>query len=98
MDIFRDDKCPICEKEVSRTEYVENSILSEYIIICKNKCCTEEFAYGGYRFYFFDKYDEELLWSYNSTKEEMEIVDNKIKEQIEYWRYNDRYLMELLTR
>lgn len=98
MNMFKNDKCPICEKEIIHKEYIENGIVSEYLTVCKNNCCAEEFAYGGYRVYFFDKHDKELIWSYNSSKEERKIVNDKIKEQIEYWRYNDRYLMELLTR
>lgn len=98
MTFFKDDKCPICEQKVERTEYVENHILAEYHLVCKNTCCLEQFAYGDYRFIFFGKEEEALIWSYSTSAKELNEIDDRIKQQISYWRYNDRYLMELLTR
>lgn len=89
------DNCPICEKKMDKQSYFESSIELESYILCPNGCYGEEFIHGSYRYSIFNK---EFTVSYNSIDSYWRKLKVDIDNEIKYWKENDRYLGEILSK
>ena len=93
MDIYcKDDKCPICEADI---EWYYKSKLR---CSCKNGCYGfdrwKKEGMGGTFVIFGEVMD---IHKYG-TKEYRDYKLNEVKERIEYWKEDYRYLAEILER
>lgn len=82
-------KCPICDNVLNVTgDRDENEE------VCKNKCYQNIFAYGSNEVSIFNK---EFYYDYTFNKIEMVKINRKIKQEIEYWKNNERYLIRIMN-
>ncbi|MDF2534339.1 MAG: hypothetical protein K0R18_496 [Bacillales bacterium] len=80
--------CPVCESEM--TWYNGSNK------ICRNGCYT---TYGGYGYIDYYVFDEKVASIWDDDNFIVKYLDRKsIKKKIEYWRQDDRYLLNLLSK
>jgi hypothetical protein len=77
-----ENKCPICGNLVQHSSELG---LNYHIVECPNSCYRSISRYGDKLFY--------MVYLFNVLTPE-----NKVKEKIKYWKENERYLAEILTK
>lgn len=91
IDIFCiDRKCPICNKKMEILKY---KTMPEEDVSCINDCYSVISRYDQYFVYIFG--DFQIMMSKNNIDKE---IEKSIVEKINYWKENDRYLVEILSR
>lgn len=91
IDIYcKDMKCPICEKELITDEH-------KFKIKCQNKCYGAILYYPDVdKFFIFEK-EFDVGWTEEfSDKDIINKQKKAIRDQIYYWKENDRYLMKIM--
>lgn len=90
--------CPICRSELQTTIFNDET---DFITNCNNRC----FSFSGERLNvtvrifdeFFSTTKGSGLVPYNyKVKKYLPYIESIIKDKIDYWKENDRYLAEIL--
>lgn len=91
----KDNKCPICESKMI-TNFTHRSI-SKY---CENNCydfmIRDHLSKNGLENSHFNVFDGFFNYGYHDDKEYKLITEEKVRELIEYWKENERYLLRIL--
>ncbi|MDF2534330.1 MAG: hypothetical protein K0R18_487 [Bacillales bacterium] len=89
IDIYCEKEiCPICGSKMQTKE----SYL--YRICCKNKCYEYVYWLGEPEVHTFLIFEEMVRCHYDEYKKETEIA---VKEKINFWKENDRYLVKIMN-
>jgi endogenous inhibitor of DNA gyrase (YacG/DUF329 family) len=84
-------KCPICKKELDKKETHPNYKK----VFCDNKCFELFISRHSRQYKIFN--DEFIILAGDNLLYRLK-VEFKVRRKIRYWKKNDRYLMELLTK
>ncbi|MNJ90291.1 hypothetical protein D3C87_78860 [compost metagenome] len=86
-------KCPICETHITR-KFADTDGRYKYdTIYCCNGCFDEQIYGPRKECMIFGKYFSCEF----SMKEEVEIYTNNVQKEIEFWRKDNRFLLELMS-
>lgn len=94
LEIRYHDECPICNKKL-----IDSSDSSQRYFECQNECYTmisgiDRYGESYTTIYIFEIPTVMSSDNFYETNKQLEI---SIRNKIEYWRENDRYLVRILT-
>lgn len=87
-EFFKEDKCPICEKQVEKFIFENKSKA-----FCHNKCAT----YAEFEYRIIIKiFDEEYRFGVYDDMYRIRDLKKYLEYDINFWRKNERYLTRLM--
>lgn len=81
-------ECPICSKELIINEIANHSK-------CSNGCYSKTGGYGTTTETVFNK---SFIFEYVDSSETWKKIEAELNTEIAYWKEDDRYLLEILSR
>lgn len=90
MNLINPDNCPICKSKMKRVNTSNKDIV---MLQCSNECFYYDHFSGKVSEANVNIFDKSFYFSDVLPYE----ITVRIKEEIEYWKENDRYLIEILS-
>jgi hypothetical protein len=97
-DMLNYKYCPICDSKIEKIK--PENVLEVKSEGCKNGCfkLIVKQDYNNHAYAWFYIFEDLTVIASDDSKRKTKLFENKIKQLIQHWKENDRYLAELLSR